>query len=145
MKKSLCFAAVLLLLAAGSSAFQRLPQGTQAIFLKSGESVSGKIVDVIVPQLDFKLEDGKIIPLRDIWMINFETADWNFPQERNVLETNDHYVFLKNGDIQSGRLSAYSAETKSFAFESGEYFPLVQCRRIYFSKTVPRGLRLPHS
>lgn len=141
MKKSLYFLAGLLLLAAGLTSFQRLPPGSQAIFLKDGESLTGKIVDIVVPQLDLKLEDGKLIPIRDIWMINFETAEWNFPQERNVLETNDHYVFLKNGDIHSGRLSAFSAETRSFAFESGEYFPVVQCRRIYFSKTVPRGIR----
>jgi len=141
MKKSFGSAAVLLLLAVAAFSLQRLPQGTQAIFLKDGESTAGKIVDVILPQLDFKLEDGKTFPLRDIWMINFESAEWNFPQERNGLETNDHYVFLKNGDIHSGRLSAYSAETKSLVFESGEYFPLVQCRRIYFSKTVPRGIR----
>jgi len=141
MKKSLWPAVVLFLAATFASAFQRLPQGTQAIFLKDGESLAGKIVDVVLPQLDFKLEDGKTIPLRDIWMINFESAEWNYPQERNVLETNDHYVFLKNGDIHSGRLSAFSSETKSLVFESGEYFPLVQCRRIYFSKTVPRGIR----
>ncbi len=141
MKKALCFTAVLLLAASVASSFQRLPPGTQAIFLKDGESLAGKIVDVVLPQMDFKLEDGKTVPLRDVWMINFESADWNYPQERNVLETNDCYVFLKNGDIHSGRLSAFSAETKSLVFESGDYFPLVQCRRIYFSKTVPRSIR----
>ena len=141
MKKSLCFVAALLLLSTFLPAFQRLPQGTQAIFLKSGESLTGKIVDIVVPQLDLKLEDGKTIPLRDVWMINFETAEWNYPQERNILETNDHYVFLKSGDVHSGRMSAFSAETRSFVFETGEYFPLVQCRRIYFSKTMPRGIR----
>ncbi|MBN1938205.1 MAG: hypothetical protein JW843_01365 [Candidatus Aminicenantes bacterium] len=141
MKKVLCLAVVLLFLAAGAVSLQRMPPGTQAIFLKDGESLAGKIVDVTLPQMDFKLEEGKTIPLRDLWMINFETAEWDFPEERNVLESNDCYVFLKSGDIYSGRLSAYSAETKSFVFASGEYFPLVQCRRMYFSKTVPRNIR----
>lgn len=141
MKKVLCLAVVLLLPTLGAFSLQRLPPGTQAIFLKDGESLAGKIVDIVLPQMDLKLEDGKTIPLRDVWMINFETAEWDFPEERNVLESNDCYVFLKSGDIHSVRLSAYSVETKSFAFASGEYFPLVQCRRMYFSKTVPRTIR----
>ena len=141
MDKGFRFAAALLLLAVGASALQRLPQGTQAVFLKSGEVVKGKITGLVSPQLDFTLETGAVIGLRDVWMINFETGEWNFPEERNILETNDHYVFLKNGDIHSGRIASFSAEEKAFIFESGEYFPFVQCRRIYFSKTVPRGLR----
>jgi hypothetical protein len=141
MKKVLCLSAVLSFFAAGAASFQRLQPGTQAIFLKDGQSLAGKIVDVVLPQMDLKLEDEKTIPLRDVWMINFETAEWDFPEERNVLESNDCYVFLRSGDIFSGRLSAYSAETKSFVFASGEYFPLAQCRRMYFSKTVPRNIR----
>ena len=141
MDKSLRFAAALLLLAVGASALQRLPQGTQAVFLKSGEVIKGKITDLVSPQLDFMLEPGAVIALRDVWMINFETGEWNFPEERNILETNDHYVFLKNGDVHSGRIASFSAEEKAFVFETGETFSLVQCRRIYFGKTVPRGLR----
>ena len=147
MKKILCFAAaltastILAVPAARTAALERLPQGTQAIFLKSGETLRGKIVDVSIPQLDLKLENGAMIPLRDVWMINFETGDWDFPAERNIIESNDHYVFLKSGDIHSGRISAYSADQKSFVFETGEYFAFAQCRRIYFAKAVPRGLR----
>jgi len=141
MKKCLCLAAVLFVLGAGICPGERLPQGTQAIFLKSGEVVNGRITDLVAPQLDLKLEDGARIAVRDVWMINFENSDWNFPNERNILETNDHYVFQKSGDISSGRIASFAAEPPSFVFETGEKFPLVQCRRIYFSKTVPRGLR----
>ncbi|MHB8054494.1 MAG: hypothetical protein ACYDH3_04520 [Candidatus Aminicenantales bacterium] len=141
MKKCLCFAAALLLLGTGLYAEQRLPVGAQAIFLKSGEIISGKIVDFVTPQLELKLGDGNIVAVRDVWMINFENTDWNFPDERNILETNDHYVFLKNGDISSGQIASFTAAPPAFVFETGEIFPLVQCRRIYFSKTVPRGLR----
>jgi hypothetical protein len=141
MNKGLRIGTAALLLAAGAFAFQRLPAGSQVIFNKSGEIIKGKIVDLVSPQLDFKLEDGTIIALRDVWMINFDNAEWNFPEERNILETNDHYVFLKNGDIHSGRIESFSAEQRAFVFESGETFPLVQCRRIYFGKTVPRSLR----
>ncbi len=142
MKKSASWiAAALLVTAAGAAAAQRLPPGSQAFFLKNGEVLTGRIIDVILPPLDLKMENGALIALRDVWMINFESGDWNFPEERNILETNDHYVFLKSGDIHSGRISAYAADRKAFVFETGESFPLAQCRRIYFSKTVPRGLR----
>ncbi|MCX6566016.1 MAG: hypothetical protein NTW38_06270 [Candidatus Aminicenantes bacterium] len=141
MNKGLRIAAGALLLAAGLFAFQRLPAGSQAIFCKSGEIIKGKIVDLVSPELDFKLENGTIIALHDVWMINFDNAEWNFPEERNILESNDHYVFLKNGDIHSGRIASFSAEDKAFVFESGETYSLVQCRRIYFSKIVPRGIR----
>jgi len=141
MKKGLRVALAALISVAGLFAFQRLPAGSQVIFLKSGELIKGKIVDLASPEMDFKLESGPVVPLRDVWMINFDTAEWNFPEERNILETNDHYVFLKNGDIHSGRIESFKAEEKAFVFESGESYPLAQCRRIYFGKTVPRGLR----
>jgi hypothetical protein len=142
MKRSLCFAAALLLLSAGiCPGGERLSSGTQAIFLKSGEVVNGRIVDLVAPQLELKLENGTQIAVRDVWMINFESSDWNFPNERNILETNDHYVFQKSGDISSGRIVSFAAEPPAFVFETGESFPLNQCRRIYFAKTVPRSLR----
>lgn len=141
MKKYICFAAGLMLLSSGIYAGQRLPAGAQAIFLKSGDIVSGKIVDLVTPQIELKLEDGTNIAVRDVWMINFENTDWDFPNERNILETNDHYVFLKSGDISSGQIASFTAAPPAFVFATGEIFPLVQCRRIYFSKTVPRGLR----
>ncbi len=141
MKKGLCFAAALILLGGGLWGGQHLPAGAQAIFLKSGDVVNGKIVDLVTPQLELKLENGTNVAIRDIWMINFENAEWNFPGERNILETNDHYIFLRSGDISSGQITSFSAETRGFVFQTGEIFPLNQCRRIYFSKTVPRSLR----
>lgn len=141
MKKCLCLAVVLIVLGAGICPGERLPQGTQAVFLKSGDIVNGRIVELAVPQLDLKLEDGTRVAVRDVWMINFENSDWDYPNERNILETNDHYVFQKSGDISSGRIASFAAEPPAFVFETGEKFPLAQCRRIYFSKAVPRGLR----
>jgi hypothetical protein len=141
MKKGLWIAAALILLGGGLWAGQHLPAGAQAIFLKSGDIVNGKIVDLVTPQLELKLENGTNVAIRDIWMINFEDAEWNFPAERNILENNDHYIFLKSGDISSGQIASFSVKTRGFVFESGEIFPLNQCRRIYFSKTVPRSLR----
>jgi len=141
MRKSIIVLAAALLWGSGPAAGQRLKPGDQVFFLKSGERITGRFADLSAAPLDFRLEDGTTIPLRDLWMINFDTAEWNFPPERNLIETNEHYVFMKNGDVSSGRITSFSTEQRAFVFESGETFPLPQCRRIYFSKTVPRGLR----
>ena len=141
MRKGWVFLAALILWGIGPAAGQRLRPGEQAFFLKNGEQLTGRIADLNSAQLLLRLEDGTTIPLRDLWMINFDTAEWNFPQERNLIETNEHYIFMKNGDASSGRIAAFSGEPRAFEFESGEKFPISQCRRIYFSKTVPRGLR----
>ena len=74
-------------------------------------------------------------------MINFADEQWNFPNERDLLETNEHYIFLKSGDVTSGRVTAFAADKREFELESGDKFPLASVRRIYFSKNVPRGLR----
>ena len=141
MKRISSFAFLVGLTLASLASAERLRPGEQAIFLKSGETIIGSIADLSSSRLVLQLKDGREIPLRDLWMINFVTDDWNFPRERNLIETPEHYVFLKNGDVTSGRIVDFSAEKREFAFESGDAFALPAIRRIYFSRNVPRGLR----
>lgn len=141
MKKSIFFTFCGLVLIAGVVFGQRLRSGETAIYFKSGDVIVDKIVDISSERLVLETENNGEFPLRDLWMINFVTEEWNFPNERNLIETNDHYVFLKSGDVSSGRIVDFSSEQRVFEFETGEKFPIGQVRRIYFSKTVPRGLR----
>ena len=141
MKKSVFVALCGLVLIAGVVLGQRLRSGETAIYFKSGDVIIDKILDISSERLVLETENNGEFPLRDLWMINFVTEEWNFPNERNLIETNDHYVFLKSGDVSSGRIVDFSSEQRVFEFESGEKFPIGQVRRIYFSKTVPRGLR----
>lgn len=141
MKKAIVFGVLVLALAAGVMQAQRLRAGEQAIFLKSGDQIVGSIIDISSTRLVLELADGTEIPLRDLWMINFVNESWDFPQERNLIETNEHYVFLKSGDVASGRIVDMSSEQRVFEFETGEKFAIGQVRRIYFSRNVPRGLR----
>ncbi len=115
----------------------QLRSGEQCIFLKSGDELIGKIVDVSSARLVLELEDGTEIPLRDLWMINFVNTQKDFPKEIEQIETPEHTVFLKNGGVSSGKIVDFSSEQRVFEFESGEKFPIGQCRRIYFSKTSP--------
>lgn len=141
MKRISSIAVLVGLTLAGLASAERLRPGEQAIFLKSGETIIGSIADLSSSRLVLQLKDGREIPLRGLWMINFVTDEWNFPRERNLIETPDHYIFLKNGDVTSGRIVDFSSEKREFAFESGDTFALPSIRRIYFSRSVPRGLR----
>ena len=141
MKRFLSFAVLAALMFAGPVSAERLRPGEQAVFLKSGDRIVGTIAALSASRLVLQLQDGREIPLRDLWMINFVTDEWNFPRERNLIETPEHYVFLKNGDVTSGRIVEFNAPKREFVFESGDAFAVPAIRRIYFSRNVPRGLR----
>jgi hypothetical protein len=140
MKRCALLAASFLLVAAAYPAGQNLRAGETAIFMKSGDLLVDRINDISSARFVLETANNGEIPLRDIWMINFVNDKWDFSEERSLLETNDHYVFLKNGSVSSGRIVDFSSDRRVFQFESGEEFPIGQIRRIYFAKTLPRSL-----
>jgi len=141
MKKTAAIVLAALGLLCGIARGQKLRPGEQAIFLRNGDKTIGTIIEINAEKASLDLKDGTSIPLRDLWMINFTDELWNFPSERDLIETNEHYIFLKSGDVTSGRITAFAPDKREFELESGDKFPLVSVRRIYFSKSVPRGLR----
>jgi hypothetical protein len=141
MRRGVVFALIVLTAGLAAAPAQRLRAGEQALFLKNGEEIVGRIVSFSGPRLTLALADGMEIALRDLWLINFVNEEWNFPQERNLIETSEHYIFLKSGDVAAGRIIDMNGEPRVLEFETGEKFALGQIRRIYFSRTVPRGLR----
>ena len=141
MKRAAVIILAALGLLSGIAFGQTLKSGEQAIFLKNGDTVTGSIVEINAEKSSLELKDGTSVPIRDLWMINFVNEQWNFPNERNLIETNEHYVFLKSGDVMSGRITAFAADKREFEFESGDKFPVGSVRRIYFAKNLPRGLR----
>jgi hypothetical protein len=141
MKKAALIGLAGWILACGIVYGQKLKPGEQSIFLKNGDTVIGALAEINAEKASLELKDGTSIPIRDVWMINFVNEQWNFPNERNLIENNDHYVFLKSGDVTSGRITAFPADKREFEFEAGDKFPFASVRRIYFSKNVPRGMR----
>jgi hypothetical protein len=141
MKRAVLTLAAGLLILVAANGGQKLRAGEQAFFLKNGDTIIGAIVEISTEKSSFELKDGTSVPLRDLWMVNFVNEQWNFSGERDLLETNEHYVFLKSGDVTSGRVTAFAADKREFELESGDKFPIAAVRRIYFSKSVPRGLR----
>jgi len=140
IKKFMILTAVFCLGLGGAFAGQALRSGETAIYMKSGDLLIDRINDISSTRVVLETANNGEIPLRDVWMINFVNDKWDFPEERNQLETNDHYVFLKNGSVSSGRINDFSSDRRVFQFESGEEFPIGQIRRIYFAKRVPGSL-----
>jgi len=126
---------------AALAAQTRMRSGEATIFLRSGDSVIDKVIDISSTRLVLETENNGEYPLRDLWMINFINDAWDFPNERNQLNPRDHFVFLRNGGVSVGRIVDFSSERRVFQFESGEEFPIGQVQRIYFSPNVPASLR----
>jgi hypothetical protein len=101
-----------LLIAAASPAGQTLRGGDAAIYMKSGDLLVDRINDISSARFVLETANNGEIPLRDIWMINFVNEKWDFPDERALLETSDHYVFLKNGSVSTGRIVDFSSDRR---------------------------------
>jgi len=139
-KRFVLLLTALLLGAIGASAYQALHAGEAAIYKIGGFLLVDRINDISITRHVLETEYNGQIPLQNIWMINFVDDKWNFPEERKLLTTNDHYIFMKNGAVSSGRIVDFSSVRRWFEFENGQKFPIGEVRRIYFSKTLPPGL-----
>lgn len=114
-----------------------LEAGKAAIFMRGGEMIVGEVVDISSTRLVLQLEDGREFALDRIWMINFISTGWNFPEERKRLENNEHYLFFKNDQITSGRITDFSSTRRVFQFDTKEEVPIGRVRRIYFTNQLP--------
>ena len=93
-RKAALIGLCVLLLLGGSALGQKLKVGEQAFFLKNGDTLIGEIVEIDAEKSALLIKDGTSILLRDLWMVNFADEQWNFPSERDLIETNEHYIFL---------------------------------------------------
>ena len=139
-KRFVLLSAALLLCAIGASASQALHAGEAAIYKIGGLLIVDRINDISITRHVLETANNGNIPLQNIWMINFVDDKWNFPGERKQVTTNDHFVFMKNGAVSSGRIVDFSSARRWFEFDNGQKFPIGEIRRIYFSKTLPPGL-----
>jgi hypothetical protein len=122
------------------SAQTRMRSGEVTIFLNNGEAIIDQIKDISNVRLVLATENSGEFNLSDIWMMNFIDDAWNFPAERKQMETDEHYIFQRNGNVASGRIVDFIRERRVFLFENGVEIPQPQVRRIYFSRNVPASL-----
>jgi hypothetical protein len=125
-----------LCLSATSLPAEKLEAGKAAFFMQGGKMIIGALGDLSRTRLVFTLKDGQEIPMPRIWMINFVNTDWNFPAEREKMEKDKHYLFLRNDDMTSGKIIDFS-HNQGFEFDTKERVPLAKVRRIYFTNELP--------
>jgi hypothetical protein len=128
-------AAPVLCLALNFLSAQELFVANVSLHLQNGEMVAGEMVDISSTRLVVRLRDGREFPLHEIWMINFVGTDWNFPEERERLEKDEHYLFFKNDRLTSGRIVDFNRRV--FELDTKENVPVAQVRRIYFTNRLP--------
>jgi hypothetical protein len=139
-KKQLFLAAMTFAFLAGAVFIDgqtQIKNGEATIYFRNGHRIIDKVVDISNTRLVLETEGHGELPLRDIWMINFDHDGWNFPAERKRVATRDHTIILRNKSVSAGRIVDFSSDRRVFQFEGGEEFPIGQIRRIYFDKNVP--------
>jgi hypothetical protein len=111
------------------------------IYLRSGDIVTDRIVDMSSTRLVIQTAGSGEFALNDIWMVNFESADWNFTEERSRLRSGQHGVFLRDGGVLLGRVIDFSSRELTFELQSGEKISPDRISRIYFSNQMPSNLQ----
>ncbi len=142
-KQILILVLFVFMLSSGWVRGEGLKSGEAAIFLKDGGKIKGEIVDISSRRMVLELKDGSKIKLSNIWMINCVNKKWYFPQEQSQIQKPQHYFFLKNGNITSGKLIDFSSKRKVFELETGEKIAYGTVKRLYFTKKVPAEFNKP--
>jgi hypothetical protein len=68
----------------------------------------------------------------NIWMVNFISNEWDFPDEREELAPGLDTLFLRNGGIIRDRIDTYSTKMKVFRFDNHAPIHISDVKRIYF-------------
>ena len=127
-----------LLLAAGAlRGVEDLKPGEAAIFYRNGDMIIDEVLGVSSARHVLELKTVPEISLNNLWMVNLINTEWFHLKELELVDTNQHHIFLKNGELYSGRIVRYDLNLACFEFESGEKFPIGQVRRIYFTRNIP--------
>ena len=126
-----------LCLAAASTAAAQARGGQAVIFLNSGGVVADRVVDISSTRHVLQTAGNGEFPLADVWMINYVENQWNYPDERNQMTANEHYVFLRSGGIIAGRITDFSSTRFVYQLRGGQEVAPANISRIYFSSILP--------
>ncbi|UCH94346.1 MAG: hypothetical protein JSV88_29320 [Candidatus Aminicenantes bacterium] len=87
--------------------------------------------------------NGLQINTHDIWMINFEDNQWDFPVERRRLNKKLDTIFLKDGQVVYDKIVDFSESRKTFSLQSAAPINESKIKRIYFCCNVlPNAYRI---
>lgn len=80
-------------------------------------------------------ENSSKISLFDIWMMNFESNQWNYPDERAKLSNSLDTLFLRDGRILKDKVRSYSTRRRVFYLRDNREIYVAKVKRIYFCCT----------
>jgi hypothetical protein len=112
---------------AGGGGYQG--NGYASVFLLNGKKIENPLSYFNDTKTGFS--DGLQINSKDIWMINLDNGDWNFPTERQRLRTQSDTIFLKNGQVVYANLIDYNGQSGSYSFKEVQPIHESQIKRIY--------------
>jgi hypothetical protein len=101
--------------------------------------LNGNYIEVPLSYLNSQqtgFTDNSQINTQDLWMINFENNQWDFPAERNQLNRQKDTIFLKDGEVLYDIVTDFSNRRRTFQFKGMDPIHESQIKRIYFCCNV---------
>ena len=107
--------------------------------------VDGRVIDSPLKYLNIRktgFQDGLQVNTRDIWMINFEDENLDYPDERRQLDRRLDTVFLTNNRKIYGTVIDFNERRGEFRFKNLDPIHYTRINRIYFCcNPFPEALR----
>jgi sRNA-binding regulator protein Hfq len=108
-------------------------------FLLDGNAIDDTIVDMSSQSGQVEYRNNLKVHRGRIWMINFESGNWDYPNERAQLSRNTDTIFLRNGQVMNVTIIDFSSRRNVFEFQQGGSVHESNIKRIYFCCTELPG------
>ncbi len=108
-------------------------------FLKNGKYIKDTLMDMSRRTGKLEYHSQGRVHWSQVWMINFENNQWNFPNERNQLTGKADGIFLRNGQVMHAIIIDFSSRRRVFEFQQGGSVHESQVARIYFCCDILPG------
>jgi hypothetical protein len=138
-KRAIIFILVIatLLAAVAVSAQAFLRGGAAAIYGSPGSQLFVKrIIDISRRNGIVDFADGTRAQLTNIWMINYESTGWDYPQERQILAGDTDTIILKNGGVIYDLVVDFSIRRGVYEFKNTKAIHWSQVKRIYIAQQI---------
>lgn len=106
--------------------------GAVVTFLKDGRLFNGTIIDMSSNTGIMDYKDGTKVNRNEVWMISYESGEWDFPDERDELSGTTDTIFLKNGEVITGHVVDFSSRRFIWELKDGTEVNEAEISRIYF-------------
>lgn len=148
MKKALTVSAILAAVLLTATAVQaQLNRGDAAIYFRDGRVIYDHVTGIVTANLVVQTPGNGEFYMRDVWLINYMEAQWDYPAEREQMNAGEHTIFLRNGNVVSGQIVNFLSEREAGPRKAWGYklrnggqttiYTPAAIARIYYSNNVP--------